>query len=53
MLLNVQFLCSHVYLLLYARLGFAVKVSCFDAMSFIHMFMHDAISAELLQGKYR
>ena len=31
--------------------GFPLKSSCFDDMPFIHMFMHDAIGAELLQGK--
>ena len=31
--------------------GFPLKSSYFDAMPFIHMFMHDAIGAELLQGK--
>ena len=51
MLLSYLFLYSHVCLLLYARLGFSFKVSCFDAMPFIHMFLHDAIGAELLQGK--
>jgi len=46
-----MFHCSYVFLLLYVRLGFSLKVSCFNAMSFIHMFMHDALGAELLQGK--
>ena len=46
-----MFLYSYVYLLLYVRLGFSLKVTCFNAMSFIYMFMHDAIGAELLQGK--
>ena len=51
MLLSFIFLCSHVCLLLNARIGFPLKVSCFDDMPCIHMFMHDAIGVELLQGK--
>ena len=41
-LLSSLFLC-YVCLLMYARLGFSLKVSYFDAMPFIYMFMHDAV----------
>ena len=43
-----MFICVFTFHVL--RLGF-VFISLLNAMPFIHMFMHNAIGAELLQGK--